>query len=387
MSRLQLLDYARFVAAVSVMASHYLFNGIRNGKISSLSPMPDLAGIAKYGYLGVELFFMISGYVIFCTSRDKTPGQFAVSRAVRLFPAFWVAMLFTACMAMRWGEPSMGVSLSQVLVNLTMVPGLFGVAPVDGVYWTLALEVAFYGLVLLLLLAGLRPHLETCFLFWPMAMLLAALAGQADLPFLGGYYACFAAGALFAILRERTSLAALAGLAACLYLCLTGTIERAHDMSATNGVPYSDSVIGIIVTMQFAFFALLTTPWGQAVRVRGSRVAGGITYPLYLLHAHVGYMLLSRFANDQNRCLAMLLVVAAMLAASYAIHRIAEQQLAGTWKRVFHATLGQPLDALASVCRTRRGHVPSEWPDLIRIAKKLGDRWRAIRYRPTNATE
>lgn len=354
MKRLDLLDYARFVAAVSVMASHYLFNGIRNGKISSLSPMPDVAGIAKYGYLGVELFFIISGYVIFCTARDKTPGQFAVSRAVRLYPAFWVAMLLTACMAVPWGGSSMGVSLSQVLVNLTMVPGLFGATPVDGVYWTLSLELAFYGLVLLLLLAGLRRHLETCFLLWPAAMLLAALASKASLPFLGGYYAFFAAGALFAILRERTSLPALAGLAACLYLCLAGAVERARDMSEINGIPYSDITIGIIVTLQFAFFALLNTGWGQAVRLPASRIAGDLTYPLYLVHAHVGYMLLSRFATDQNRWPAMLLVVAAVLAASYAIHMLVEQGLARTWTRLFHAILGRQVDALVAAFRTRQ---------------------------------
>lgn len=83
--RVELLDYARFSAALSVLAFHYLFAGIRNGKLSSLSYIPVVTDIAKYGYLGVELFFMISGYVIFATAKDKSPGQFIVSRIARLY--------------------------------------------------------------------------------------------------------------------------------------------------------------------------------------------------------------------------------------------------------------------------------------------------------------
>ena len=59
MKRLDLLDYTRLFAALSVMCFHYLFNGIGNGKISSLTHIDGLIDVAKYGYLGVELFFMM----------------------------------------------------------------------------------------------------------------------------------------------------------------------------------------------------------------------------------------------------------------------------------------------------------------------------------------
>lgn len=65
MKRLELLDYSRFFAAIIVVAFHYTFNGINNGKIASIDYMPSVVSITKYGYIGVELFFMVSGYVIF----------------------------------------------------------------------------------------------------------------------------------------------------------------------------------------------------------------------------------------------------------------------------------------------------------------------------------
>ncbi|WP_164654758.1 acyltransferase family protein, partial [Pseudomonas viridiflava] len=95
MKRLELLDYGRFIAAIMAVLYHYTFNGIANGKLSSLSHIPELIEFTKYGYLGVELFFMISGYVIFYSARNRSAAQFAASRAIRLYPSYWFAVLFT----------------------------------------------------------------------------------------------------------------------------------------------------------------------------------------------------------------------------------------------------------------------------------------------------
>lgn len=99
MKRLQLLDYSRFIAAIMVVLYHYTFNGIENGKISTISHDESLVFFTKYGYLGVELFFMISGYVIFKSATGRTASEFAVGRATRLYPAYWFAVLFTSCFA------------------------------------------------------------------------------------------------------------------------------------------------------------------------------------------------------------------------------------------------------------------------------------------------
>lgn len=70
--RMELLDYGRFFAAISVVAYHYSFNGIKGGKITSIDVVSPIAeSVFKYGYLGVDFFFIISGYVIFFLSLTR----------------------------------------------------------------------------------------------------------------------------------------------------------------------------------------------------------------------------------------------------------------------------------------------------------------------------
>lgn len=345
MQRLALLDYARLAAALAVMAFHYLFNGIVGGKITTLSLSP-MADIAKYGYLGVELFFIISGYVIFYTARDKTPGQFATSRAVRLFPAFWASVLLTASVAFFWGGPKMSVTLPQVLVNLTMIPSVLDVPFVDGVYWTLLVELMFYFAVLVILMAGWRRHLGTIFLVWPMVMLGAWAANANNWPYLGGYFPFFAAGALFALMRERVTLWAFLSLLVCLFLCVTESAGRAAAFSLEEkGIAHSPVVVGCIVASFFVLMALQITPRGLALELPGSGLAGRLTYPIYLIHAHVGYMLLSRFATEANKAVVYPLVVLVVIGVAVLVHEFVERRAAGFWRMLFGRFVGRPLDA------------------------------------------
>lgn len=80
-----------------------------------------------------------------------------------------------------------------------------------------------------------------------------------------------------------------------------------------------------------------------------------MTYPLYLLHAHLGYMLLSRFASDQTRMIPMVLVVAGILIGAWAIHAIVERRLASRWKALFESMLGRPLDTLIASLHRQAG--------------------------------
>lgn len=159
--RLELLDVLRFGAALMVVCFHWLFNGISNGKVDSV-PFTPFAPVAIYGVYGVHLFFLISGFVIAESARGKSAGQFVVSRGVRLFPAYWVAMLVTTVVVNVWGTAELHVSGGQFLANLTMMPALFRQLAVDGVYWTLTIELTFYLLVLVVLLLGLVDSSILC---------------------------------------------------------------------------------------------------------------------------------------------------------------------------------------------------------------------------------
>ena len=86
--RINEIDFLRFVAALSVVLFHYSFRGHAADDLSVM-PYPVLETVARYGYLGVDLFFLISGFVILMTASSGSLKDFVISRAVRLYPAFW----------------------------------------------------------------------------------------------------------------------------------------------------------------------------------------------------------------------------------------------------------------------------------------------------------
>jgi peptidoglycan/LPS O-acetylase OafA/YrhL len=145
-TRLIELDALRGVAATLVMLFHYT---TQYDKLFGHASIPLVA--VPWGHFGVNLFFMISGFVIFMTLHRVTrPLDFVVSRFSRLFPAFWVAVVLSFALTHAFELPGKTVGLGTALLNLSMIHGLFKIAHVDNVYWTLEIELLFYGWALLL---------------------------------------------------------------------------------------------------------------------------------------------------------------------------------------------------------------------------------------------
>ncbi len=103
-ARIDLLDCLRLCAALGVVCFHWFFNGFGDGKITAFEDPHWREAWSRFGDLGVDLFFLISGFVIAQSALYISPERFAVARAVRIYPAFLVAMLCTATLAAFWGE-------------------------------------------------------------------------------------------------------------------------------------------------------------------------------------------------------------------------------------------------------------------------------------------
>lgn len=350
--RLDLLDAARVVAVMGVLAYHYLFNGIVNGKITSLRELGPLADVARYGYLGVELFFMISGYVIFFSARESTAQRFAMARALRLYPAFWFAVLFTSGVAFFWGGAQTSVTASQVLANLSMVAPLFGQPFVDGAYWTLVCELVFYTAVFAALFLGQGHRLDALFTAWPFVMLAATLGGAGSLPLMGGYYSYFGAGALFAVVKRGGGPLSLAALVLCLGLSLHFSVGSLAAKQLMTGASFSPLVVGGVIVSFYLLFVVLHSDAGSALRLPFARFGGALTYPVYLIHAHVGYMLLSHLATPGSTVGAYLATLALVLAVACFMHLAVERHLRPLWRALFSSTLGRLL-AHANASLTR----------------------------------
>lgn len=340
-----MLDYGRFVAALAVMAFHYGLNGISNGKIHGVEANLYLAEFFKYGYLGVEFFFVISGYVICRSTSGKTPGEFLVSRFVRLYPAFWAGVAVTATFAFFLGGDKMSVSLYQVLANLTMFPGYVGVPYVDGVYWTLELELAFYCLIFFIIVFGSPKAVDHFTLVWPIILILAFLANKWYWPYLGGYYYFFSAGCLFALI-ERTGyrLPNIVSLVVITYLCISFSAGKAETLSTSKGLVYSATTIGLLVAVMFIFFAMLNFSKIASLRLPGSKYMGSVTYPLYLIHAHVGYMLISALNSYISTLWAYVIAVFTVFVLASLINMWVEVKFARQWKSLFLCLVGRPVD-------------------------------------------
>src|SRR5436190_1602313 len=75
----------------------------------------------KYGYLGVELFFIVSGFVILLTALNRSAREFVVSRGTRLYPAFWTCVTITFLAILTIGGSRYSATWPQYLANLTML--------------------------------------------------------------------------------------------------------------------------------------------------------------------------------------------------------------------------------------------------------------------------
>lgn len=135
MARLRHIDTLRGIAILAVVIQHILES-------------TGFTSFVNLGRFGVLLFFLISGYVIpFSFSGERPLRRFAISRAFRLYPAYW-ASLAAAVILARTGD------LETVLLNVTMIQRLFAVPDVVWVYWSLFYELSFYGLCCALFASG-----------------------------------------------------------------------------------------------------------------------------------------------------------------------------------------------------------------------------------------
>jgi len=317
------IDLLRFLAAMSVLLFHYTFRGAVGGAFTDVS-FPALAGATQYGYLGVNLFFLISGFVILMSASGKSARQFVVSRAARLYPAFWCCVTLTFLATLLLGRGRLVVSAGQYLANLTMVHEPLGVESVDGVYWSLLVELKFYALVFLLVFFGQVHRVKLYLGAWLGAATWLSVHPSGPLrglliPDYAGYF--IAGATLFLIAKEGNSAYKTVLLAASYLLTVRYALAATPDYLSEHGVHFNPWVEVAAVAAFFVLLYLVAT--GKTRRFGSSRFVwlGALTYPLYLLHQNIGYMLFNRFGGRVEKHLLLFGVTALMLAASWWVHR------------------------------------------------------------------
>jgi peptidoglycan/LPS O-acetylase OafA/YrhL len=331
--RLPALDGLRLVAALSVLLTHYFVlpgNPYIWGRLpEDLAPGPARAG--GYGWLGVDFFFLISGFVICMSGWGRTVTQFFISRVVRLYPAYWLAVLLSAALIglhpLNHVNSTVDVSPRSVLANLTMMPYQLHMNMIEGVAWSLWVEARFYLLVGVLLMIGMsyRTVVGFCGL-WMMATLIDVEVGSPMLDELvmSQYSGLFVAGIAVFLMRRFGPNLVLWGLLGFAWLVeLTMLDLRVANRVHETGDHLSWTVSAALLTAGLVLLLLVALgPLGR-IRWRWLTTAGALTYPLYLLHQNLGQVMIAelhRHAGGLAWPVVLLLTVTAMLLLSWAVH-------------------------------------------------------------------
>src|SRR5215475_13384632 len=157
-----LLDPLRFGAALGVGVFHLMFwswawpsTGVAPGfehYVAADIQLQSAASFTWFGWVGVEIFFVISGFVIANSASKCSAAEFLFGRALRLYPAVWVCATLTFIVLLLFTGQSSSEFIVPYLRAMLLIPKGINGQWIDCIYWTLAAEMAFYGLVFCTLL-------------------------------------------------------------------------------------------------------------------------------------------------------------------------------------------------------------------------------------------
>ncbi len=308
--RLRELDALRGIAALAVALYHYSYF-IQHMVPGTRLPSWQLT----WGCEGVKLFFAISAFVMVGTcARTHSLTGFAVARARRLLPEYWLAMLLTGVVAWSFGPARLQVGVVDWFANLPLLQIWTGVPMVDGVYWTLNVEILFYAFMAVAWRLRWTQSSDRLVLGWMAVRLvcwLVPVPERVQQLLLIEHAPYFAVGLLIAPvwlhgISWRRQLPQLA-----MVLCITALTGDGHAALLVVGI------VAILLPIAAGGVAWLRHP--------GLLWLGAISYPLYLLHAVIGYSIIARLqAAGMSSDGAIVVALAATIALAAGVARLCD---------------------------------------------------------------
>jgi len=278
-NRIEELDALRGIAALMVVLFHY-----------NLMLGQNATDIFKFGVTGVDLFFIISGFVIFMSiSKINNGVDFVINRISRLYPAYWVCVSITFLVLTAYHQVINQEKIVQYLANLTMFQFYFRVENIDASYWTMIIEMIFYIGILLLFKKKLLKHLNTIGVCLCIAVALSAnFAYQIGIlsrliryiPFLQ-FVPLFFAGTLFYKIHKGEQQSYKSYII--LLLCLIAQISL-FSYSGASRFYISQIQYGIILSIYFFLSFLFVNGKLGFIVSKTTLFLGNISFSLYLIH-------------------------------------------------------------------------------------------------------
>jgi peptidoglycan/LPS O-acetylase OafA/YrhL len=363
----------RGVAALSVLVNHYFgvfwlardaVEGMINAPTLSLTASPTPTSFLwintipyfNWGAYGVALFFLISGFVIpFSLSKISWKG-FLINRFFRLVPTYFVGFgvsLLAIYISSSYFSRAWPFLTQEVLLH--SIPSLRDLTlskPIDGIVWTLEVEIKFY-LICALLIIWFRQKSLKVFLA-PLLIFVIALVVNKKM--LGMDEAHWQAGATFMLESQYVIYMFIGVLFHFLH------IKRIDAYKATIGISlfcllfcieWSIGPFGGSFILAWSYlFALVTF----TLAFNFSRPFNGnsffnyfanISYPLYVVHGVLGYVSLRiMLENNINIALSLTLTIITSLLVAWLIHILVERPTQALGKSLGLSYFGLTKDAV-----------------------------------------
>ena len=354
-ARLYALDLIRFLAAVMVLLRHWVAVGtvyVGNHWVFAwgiaqpkhIAPFP-LVAVAAYGDLGVQLFFLISGFVICMSSWGRTLGQFGTSRIARLYPAYWFSVIASIVVLLAF--PRLGVhrwptTFHDVLMNLTMTQAIYGVHDIDPVYWTLAAELRFYLLFAIVVAFGVtyRRVVYFCWL-WVFAAMFTQITADATLEAIvqPQYAPYFIAGVAFFLMWRFGPTMLLWALVGMSFLVAQSQLAPDPLSFPEIGWAYPRWPMTVGLMVFFGLMALVALHKLDWLDWKPLVTLGALTYPLYLLHQDIGFTVISYLHEHLSFWPTLGLAGAIILTLCHLVQRFVEPPMQHLLKNGFKKSL------------------------------------------------
>jgi len=297
--RIKELDALRGIAALGVVFFHY-----------TLGRAEAQYGI-KLGITGVDLFFMISGFVIFMSIQNlSTSLEFAVNRFTRLYPTYWTCVTITALLQLLLiissSNNMVDLSVSKYLINLTMFQHYFSVNDIDGSYWTMIIEMVFYIFIALILSLKLVKYIiPICVVILVMIGVYSILLEQ-TFPNLNitltywvrlfAHFPLFFAGILFFKIKEQQTKWFLNYLLIALCFVIQCSLYN-NSSKASSYISNAEHIT--MLSVYFIIFILFVNYKLQFIVTKPTLFLGKISFALYLIHQFISTAIIIPYIVNQ----------------------------------------------------------------------------------------
>jgi peptidoglycan/LPS O-acetylase OafA/YrhL len=290
------LECIRFVSALAILVWHYKHFSYLGSEPVEFSPSTQplyslLLPIYRYGYLGVQIFWCISGYIFFwkygeaIATGSISGWNFFVYRLSRLYPLHFVTLLAVALLQYAYFRKS-GVyfvyqnnNFREFFLQIFMASSWIGTAPVgfNGPIWSISVEILIY----FIFYAFLRIFLNNIFLSGMVVVATAVAMGFGVSSPVLQCLALFYAGGVLTMAapfmrRHRTAAGAS-------FLLVIAMIAGWHFLNSRPELEIQPKFFLMAATLSCVYF--MSEYFNPPARIRGAiETAGNMTYSSYLLH-------------------------------------------------------------------------------------------------------